>query len=202
MQSLTNILIVFVVMISCIVAGILLISLVKIVHNIFNQERRNLLFDTPTTKDYYSNFSKQYRHVGYSYPGVPVGWQPIVAKALVDIEKAMWPRWLPMFLKRWIHYFATGNTAYWVKYRWAYNLRQKLTKGQIVTDVKEKYASLRLYFNGGEVIEEIVSKAEKECEETCQMCGGKSKVQVIDSNWMYNLCEECAKQEKEKIKYK
>jgi hypothetical protein len=48
--------------------------------------------------------SEKYRHIGYSYPGVPNPWKPIVEKAIVEIEKEMWPRWIPLFIKRLIHY--------------------------------------------------------------------------------------------------
>ena len=82
------------------------------------------------------SFSSKYKHVGDSYPGVPRGWKPIVQQAIIDIEKVMWPRWIPMFIKRWIHYLATGNSVVRVKYRWALNLRSWLTKGQIFYDVK------------------------------------------------------------------
>ena len=53
--------------------------------------------------------SEKYKHIGYSYPSVPEGWLKIVEKAIVDIEKEMWPRWIPMFIKRIIHYLATGK---------------------------------------------------------------------------------------------
>ena len=52
---------------------------------------------------YYDNkyhLNEKYKHIGYSYPGVPKGWKPVVEKAMKDIEKAMWPSWIPMFIKR------------------------------------------------------------------------------------------------------
>jgi hypothetical protein len=137
-------------------------------------------------------FSKKYKHIGYSYAGVPKGWVDITERALIRIEKVMWPQWwLPFFIKRWIHYLATGNSVVRIKYRWAYNLRTKLTHGQIVQDVKDKYASLRIYCCGGEEMHNIIAGAEKECVATCEECGSKDDVHMFDTGWVYNICREC-----------
>jgi hypothetical protein len=135
--------------------------------------------------------SKKYRHIGYSYPGVPKGWKTIVEKAIVDIEKEMWPRWIPLFIKRWIHYLATGNSVVRVRSRFWYSVRQKLTRGQIITDIKDKFASLRIYGCYGDEIDEIITKAEDECYETCEKCGSKQKVKAFGKGWIYNLCKSC-----------
>jgi hypothetical protein len=137
-------------------------------------------------------FYKKYRHIGYSYPGVPGYWKPIVEKALIEIEKEMWPKWMPMFLKRWIHYLATGNSVVRVKYWWAYRLRERLTRGQSITDVKEKYATLRIYASAGKEINEIIERAEDECSSTCQECGGYDGVRTVDNGWYEQLCVMCS----------
>jgi hypothetical protein len=137
-------------------------------------------------------FYQKYKHIGNSHAGVPKGWVPIVEKALVEIEKVMWPQWIPMFLKRWIHYLATGNSVVRVKFWWAYRLRQYITKGQSIQDIKEKYAQLRIYGYAGQQIENIIERAEKECDETCQQCGGKDGVETVEvGRWYLNLCEKC-----------
>lgn len=137
-------------------------------------------------------FYKKYRHIGASYPSVPSGWQPIVKRALTDIERVMWPRWMPMFLKRWIHFLATDNSVVRVKFRWANNLRKKLTGGQMVTDVKEKYATLRIYAYAGKEMDEIITRAENECDATCQECGGNDSVRTVGGRWYENLCVQCS----------
>ncbi len=136
-------------------------------------------------------FYKKYRHVGYSYAGVPIGWNNIVERAVIDIEKAMWPRWMPMFLKRWIHYLATGNSVVRVKFRWAYSLRQKLTGGCMITDIKDKYAGLRIYCYGNSEMNDIIDRAEDECDKTCEICSSNEDVEIYDHGWMYNLCAKC-----------
>jgi hypothetical protein len=135
--------------------------------------------------------SEKYKHIGYSYPAVPNGWKSIVEKAIIDIEREMWPRWIPMFIKRKIHYLATGNSVVRVKYRFWHKVRNKLTKGQMVTDIKDKFAGLRIYGHFGDEIEAIVKKAEEECYRTCERCGGNQKVRTIGKGWLYNLCKSC-----------
>ena len=135
--------------------------------------------------------SEKYKHIGYSYPSVPEGWLKIVEKAIVDIEKEMWPRWIPMFIKRIIHYLATGNSVVYVKYRFWNKVRKKLTKGQMVTDIKDKFASLRIYGYFGPEIEEIIEKAEDECYRTCEKCGSNKHVRTMGKGWLYNLCKSC-----------
>ena len=136
---------------------------------------------------------KKYKHIGYSYPGVPDGWVTIVEKAIVDIERVMWPRWIPLFIKRWIHYLATDNSVVRVKYRWANNLRNRLTGHCMIMDIKEKYATLRIYAFSSEAIDKIIEKAEIDCDNTCQNCGSTESVETIDTGWVYNLCGECRK---------
>ena len=134
---------------------------------------------------------KKYRHIGYSYPGVPNGWKGIVEKAISDIEKEMWPRWMPIFIKRIIHYLATGDSVARINYRFWNKVRSKLTKNQMVTDIKDKYASLRIYGYFGPEIEEIVKKAENECYRTCERCASKENVRTVGKGWLYNLCKSC-----------
>lgn len=137
-------------------------------------------------------FEKKYKHVGYAYAAVPKGWVPIVEKTIVEIEKLMWPRWMPKFLKRLIHYLATGNSCVRIKYRWAYNLRRKLTQGCIIHDIKEKYASLRIYGSLTSEMNNLIEIAERECNITCQQCSSKEEVKnVTDDGWYSLYCKEC-----------
>ena len=136
-------------------------------------------------------FYRKHIHIGYSSASVPGGWVKRVEEALIEIEREMWPRWMPMFLKRWIHYLATGNSVVRIKYRWAYNLRTKLTGGQIVRDVKDKYAQLRIYASAGEKINDIIDKAVYDCEGICERCSGTENVSVVGRGWYENLCENC-----------
>lgn len=135
--------------------------------------------------------SEKYRHIGYSFMTVPKGWEGVVEKTIIKIERAMWPSWIPMFIKRKIHYLATGNSVVRIRSPFWYNIRKRLTGGQIITDIKDKYAQLRIYGSFGEDIGKIIIEAEDECYRTCERCGSNQKVRTIGRSWLYNLCKKC-----------
>lgn len=146
------------------------------------------------------NFQEKFSHVGYSHLGVPGPWKPHAMSAIKDIEKLMWPQWwLPMWTKRLIHYLATGWSVVRLNYRFWYNIRERLTKGCIIRDVKDKYASIRIYLSGTEEMYNIVRKAEELCSITCERCGfiSKSVINHKESGWVYNLCKKCKKNEED-----
>lgn len=139
-------------------------------------------------------FHEKYSHIGFSWAdNAPKGWQPIVEKALIDIEKIMWPQWwLPMWLKRFIHYTACKNSVVQINNRLFYKLRDKLTHGQMVRDIKEKFAGLRIYGDFGPLINKVVKDAVKQCDGTCQQCGSTQDVKNFKRvGWWVNLCVDC-----------
>ena len=148
--------------------------------------------------------SRKYTHVGYSHAAVPEGWKPIMYKAIVDIEKAMWPSWMPMRVKRFIHKKATGNSVVAVRSRFWNKIRAFTTQGQIVTDIKEKFATLRIYGYFNDNIHKIIGKAELQCSITCATCGYKEEweedpnyMEVVSlKGWWTNICRNC------RLKYK
>lgn len=138
--------------------------------------------------------SEKYRHIGYSYAGVPNGWKNIVNDLIILIEKEMWPQWyLPLFIKRLIHYLGTGNSVIGVKYKTFYKLRKFLTNDQIVMDIKDKFATLRIYGYFNERIYSIINSAEMLCSNTCESCGSRDNPEIVAGFWYQNLCENCRK---------
>jgi hypothetical protein len=138
------------------------------------------------------SFSEKYTHIGYSYPSVPSGWKDIVKRTIIDIEKEMWPqKYLPLFVKRLIHYLGTGNSVLMTKYYFFYNIRIRLTKYQLITDIKDKYAGLRIYGYYGDGIEKIINRAVDNCDNTCEGCGSKEDVKITGKHWYENLCKDC-----------
>lgn len=141
-----------------------------------------------------NSFSQKYTHIGYSYPGVPSGWVNIVENIIIEIEKLMWPqRYIPFFIKRLIHYFATGNSVVGIKSVFFYKIRRYLTNNQTIMDIKDKYASLRIYGYYGKEIESLIDKAENLCEETCERCGSTEDTKIVGKGWIENLCINCRK---------
>ena len=58
----------------------------------------------------------------------------------------------------------------------------------VATQVKEKYGTLRFYYNGGDdVVNELVEMAEYISGLTCEECGAPGK--MTDNGWFKTLCE-------------
>ena len=58
------------------------------------------------------------------------------------------------------------------------SLMLELPRRPVITDIKQKYGSLRIYYHpADERIDEIIDRAEAEAEETCIECGRKERVQ-------------------------
>ena len=62
-----------------------------------------------------------------------------------------------------------------------------------VTQVKEKYGSLRFYYDGGDdVIDGMVRMAEAMSANTCEVCGNPGKMR--SKSWFYTACDEHTKE--------
>lgn len=137
-------------------------------------------------------FHKKYSHVGISYPNVAPYWGEVVKEAIVKIEREMWPRYLPLFIKRLIHYMAMGHSVVYIRSRFWYKIRTKLTKGQMIRDIKEKYATLRIMGSFSDAIEKIIEEAEDKCSKICMDCGHIGEdVEAVAGGWIVNLCDTC-----------
>jgi len=132
---------------------------------------------------------EKYRHIGNSFPSVPKGWVPIVERTIELIESEMWVKWLPKFIKRYIHEKATGNSVYYIRSPFWNKIRNKLTKGMIVHDIKDKYATLSIYGYFNDRIETIIESAEEECSHTCEVCGSSKGKLVIVGGWYSVFCK-------------
>lgn len=63
-----------------------------------------------------------------------------------------------------------------------------------ITQIKEKYATLRIYCNGSDDnIDKIIDKAEKESSKICEKCGRKGRINKKEY-WLRCICDECDKE--------
>jgi hypothetical protein len=64
----------------------------------------------------------------------------------------------------------------------------------VVTQVKEKYGTLRFYYDGGDdTIDGMVRMAEAMSSITCETCGNLGKMR--GRHWFYTACEEHTREE-------
>jgi hypothetical protein len=67
----------------------------------------------------------------------------------------------------------------------------------VVTQVKEKYGTLRFYYDGGdETIDGMVRMAEAMSAITCEVCGDLGKMR--GRHWLYTACDEHTRPEDKK----
>ena len=75
----------------------------------------------------------------------------------------------------------------------------KLDPNYTVHQVKEKFGGLRYYFAAtsavdeetGKKMNEIVRKAEKLADRTCEICGSTKKVKLRNYSYVRTLCDKC-----------
>lgn len=140
------------------------------------------------------NFYK-YRYLGAVAPEVPETWKPIIFKMIEDIDKIIKPK----FISRWFLNFLydkSHNKRGLVVIPFLDKILSKLIDGTNITQIKQKFATLRVYgtFNSNVCI--ITRAAESTCNNTCESCGNNGTSNVMVKNWVRNLCLECI----EKIK--
>lgn len=77
----------------------------------------------------------------------------------------------------------------------AYNNRLNNLKfpDVIATQVKEKYGTLRFYYDGGDdYVDGVISMAESMSERTCETCGAPGKLR--EGGWLRTLCDHHAQE--------
>ena len=68
-----------------------------------------------------------------------------------------------------------------------------------VTQVKEKFGTLRFYLNqSDDAIDKMVAAAEAASSTTCEVCGSVYRAKLNNGPWYKVRCEKCRKEEKKK----
>ena len=77
----------------------------------------------------------------------------------------------------------------WIK---EYNESHKDDEKIIVHQVKEKYGGLRFYVNFyPKELDELISNAENESYEVCEICGSRKNVGITIDGWYETVCSNC-----------
>lgn len=126
-----------------------------------------------------SNF-KKYRYLGHISPEVPTSWEPLIMDMLVFIDKLVKPKHYPRFI---LNLFADKGE---------YILEQKV----YITQIKQKFGSLRVYASVTDGVQKIIDKTETLCNNTCEYCGKPDTTHVMIKGWVRNLCPSCIGEKK------
>jgi len=93
-----------------------------------------------------------------------------------------------------VHNFACGDGWFKIIEELSaeiYNEVQRAECSCLVTDVKEKYGTLRYYADTPSAkIEKLIDKAESESAKICELCGAPGVIR--GSVWFSTYCDDCA----------
>lgn len=99
-------------------------------------------------------------------------------------------------------YFECGDGWYDIIYTLCRDIQNHIDynakdKQVIVTQVKEKFGTLRFYANGGDLFTDgLISMAESISEHTCEACGNKGT--IYRGGWYRTHCDPCEQEYQEK----
>jgi len=138
-----------------------------------------------------SRIFKGYTYLGYTYLSVPDPWKPIVRKLIKDIDRLVRPWYIPAIILNAINLLATNGSVVYVRSFFWLHILESITKGVRISDIKDKYAGLRVYGSFTDAIDALIAQAETDCENTCEKCGSHNDVQEYGKHWVYSYCKEC-----------
>jgi hypothetical protein len=104
---------------------------------------------------------EEYSYLGYAYytPKTVVG--DILLDFFKKVDKAARPKWCPKFYIRLLHLFGNDNSVVRMRNFYIQNKFCKITKGIMISDMKWKYDTFRIY---GRFTRELDDLSKEVCE--------------------------------------
>jgi len=124
------------------------------------------------------NKFKKYRYLGQVAPEVPKSWEPHIMEMLIKLDKIARHKFIPLFLLNFISDVFPS-------------LLEELMPSIFITQIKQKFGALRIYGTFTPRAQEIVTKTESLCNNTCEYCGNPNTTHVMVKSWVRNLCATC-----------
>jgi hypothetical protein len=72
----------------------------------------------------------------------------------------------------------------------------KIMPNTHITQIKQKFSTLRIYGVFPDNIQKIIDATEVKCNNTCEFCGNPNTTHVMVKSWVRNLCATCEEQKK------
>jgi len=109
------------------------------------------------------------------------GWHKLTGAFLAVVRLLDGPPWWA-WLRRWLHHAALRIS----RGRW-YVLPDPVG----ITQIKEKYGSLRIYAYGPAWLQTVIDALEAESAHVCEHCGRRGRVRCL-FRWYATRCPQCA----------
>ena len=132
-----------------------------------------------------------YSYLGYTYLSIPEPWKLIVSRFLQDVDKIIRPWYIPRIFLNIVNNLATGRSVVRIRSHFWLRVLEYFTHGVQISDIKDKYATLRIYGSFTDGIQELADKAEEECTHICEKCGSREDVDFYGVHWVYCYCGKC-----------
>ena len=105
--------------------------------------------------------NNKYSYLGYVYWSKKSPEYSLIMSFIKDLDKIVKPWWCPRFFLRLTHLLGNDNSIARVRNWTIHRLQQKITKGIMITDLKWKFGTFRIY---GYFTDEIENLADRYCE--------------------------------------
>jgi hypothetical protein len=146
----------------------------------------------------------KYKYLGYAYSDM-AGWTDIVKNLLYTLDKVTRPWWFPLWLVNSLYYLSTGNSVVLIRSWFWYNFFENVIRKYIlkeyvsITDIKEKWGTLRIYYSGSKLPSDLIDSAIEDSYNVCYNCGKHDNCEIIAvKGWDTNLCKQCKNDLKKK----
>ncbi len=146
------------------------------------------------------NFFKEYNpylYMGYTYTGTIGGWENHTKELIYNLDKLVRPCYLPKFILNLLYYLAFGNFVWYVRNKFFYKFWNKHIQHRIcdlhITDIKEKWGNLSIYYTGDLPIQILIDGYVEESNNICYECGTTSQKckKIYINGWLTNICDKC-----------
>jgi hypothetical protein len=136
------------------------------------------------------NKFKKCEYLGRVYPETSQHWYPPILEMLEKMDKVAVSKWTPRWFLKLVYKTALYKNGR-VRFESVYKLFKKMVKIEI-TQIKSKFAGLRVYGDFPNEVTPMIQQAEIHCDLICENCGSMEQTrQVVVNRWVTNLCKNC-----------
>ncbi|MGV8961943.1 MAG: hypothetical protein ACOH2V_01000 [Candidatus Saccharimonadaceae bacterium] len=139
----------------------------------------------------------KYKYLGNVMPSIPKVWEPIVLKMLIDIDVIVRPWYIPKFIMNYMVGKKRKPISVDLFHKIIDSRIDFLLQDVYISQIKQKFASLRVLGTFSTQIQKIVTDTEMLCKNTCEICGKSDTSFVTVKSWVKNLCTQCKKEAKQ-----
>lgn len=112
------------------------------------------------------NTAEKYGYLGITYNIFKKDSEPyyILNNFIKNVDKMVKPWWCPRWFLRYLHLFGNDNSIVRVRNWKLHDLKNKITNGVLITDLKGKWGTMRIYGYFTDDIQKYADETEKKLD--------------------------------------